>query len=73
MQRGDDGLLHALDCDDPNARLIAASPVMLDALESAERYLDECGPLLGEEDPESGVHEMLAIVRAAIASARGTP
>ena len=54
-----------------NARLIAAAPEMLDALESAEKYLDECGPLLGEEDLESGVHEMLAIVRAAIAKARG--
>lgn len=36
------------------------------ALRVCERYLDECGPLLASDDPESGVHDVLAQIRAAL-------
>ena len=50
-----------------NARLIAAAPAMLAALDRAEAFISG----FEDDDTQEGVTEMLAAIRAALANARG--
>lgn len=56
--------------DEPNARLIAAAPAMLEALKASENWLSElAGP--DDDTPDTGLRGLLVDVRHAIARAEG--
>jgi hypothetical protein len=61
-------LMVPFDKDHPDARLIAAAPVMLKALKHADEWLDELGCDCGTDEPGTCA---FCEVRAAIAKAEG--
>lgn len=54
---GDDGLLRTFKCDEPNARLIAAAPKLLDALKDAILTLEAIKENWGDE--HSGLYKTI--------------
>lgn len=76
LERREDGLLHPLDVDGPNARLIAAAPDLLAAVRRFLAMFGDCdaqGAILTIAEDGSTLTGCQALARAAIAKSEGKP